>query len=94
MFAPVFEKAAERHPAHVFAKLDTQNQTELRDQLGIEHIPTLMVFRDGILLYKDAGSPPAEVLDDIVAQAEALDMSEVRQRQQQESQTASDDGAA
>jgi thioredoxin 1 len=94
MFEPIFEKAAERHPTHVFAMLDTQNETELRDQLGIEHIPTLMVFRDGILLYKDAGSPPAEVLDDIVAQAEALDMSEVRQRQQQESQTASDDGAA
>ena len=79
-FAPVFESASERHSSHVFAKLDTQAEKGLRERLGIQHIPSLLVYRDGILLYHSAGSPSAGELDELVAQAEALDMDEVRAR--------------
>ena len=73
--------ASERHTDHVFAKLDTQAEKELRLQLGIEHIPSLLVFRDGVLVYNSPGSPPSEALDEIVAQAEALDMDAVREQE-------------
>jgi thioredoxin 1 len=77
-FGPAYERAAERHPEHVFAKLDTQAEKELVTELGIEHIPTLMLFRDGILLFKQPGSFEEDGLEDIVAQAESLDMDLVR----------------
>ena len=83
-FAPVFESASERHSAHVFAKLDTQAQKDLRRRLGIEQIPSLLVYRDGVLLYHQPGSPPAEALDDLVAQAEAIDLDEVRAARREE----------
>jgi len=79
MFAPVFDAAAAARPDHIYAKLDTQAHPDLTRSLGIEHIPTLIVYRDGIMLYNKAGSPSAEVLDDIVSQVEALDMNVVRE---------------
>jgi thioredoxin 1 len=78
MFGPIFEKAAEAHPDIVFGKVDTEAQEELAAAFGISSIPTLMVFRDQIVLYSRPGALPAPALDDLIRQAQALDMDEVR----------------
>jgi len=77
-FAPVFEAASEEHPEMTFAKVDTEAEQELAGALGIQSIPTLMVFRDGILMFAQPGALPKSVLDDVISQVEALDMDEVR----------------
>lgn len=77
-FAPVFREAAERHPAHTFATVDTQAEVELTRRLGVRHVPSLVLFRDGILLYRHPGYVPAEALDELLATAERLDMEVVR----------------
>jgi thioredoxin 1 len=77
-FAPVFEKAAERHSDLVFGKVDTEAQPELAGAFGISSIPTLMVVREGVVLYAQPGALSASVLDDLIAQAGAVDMDEVR----------------
>jgi thioredoxin 1 len=77
-FAPVFEAASEEHPEMTFAKIDTEAEQQLAGALGIQSIPTLMVFRDGILMFNQAGALPKAVLDDLISQVEALDMDEVR----------------
>jgi thioredoxin 1 len=77
-FAPVFEAAAEEHGDLVFAKVDTEAQQELAQEAQIMSIPTLMAFRDGILLYREAGALPAAALNDLIEQIRALDMDEVR----------------
>ena len=77
MFAPVFEKASDEHPGVVFAKVDTEAQEELAASFGISSIPTLMVFRDQIVLYSRPGALPGPALDDLIRQARALDMDEV-----------------
>ena len=79
-FGPIFEAAADRHPDVVFAKVDTQAEEELAGELGIRSIPTLMIFRDGILLFAQPGMLPAEALDELVAKTRALDMDQVRAR--------------
>jgi thioredoxin 1 len=77
-FRPVFAAAAERHLAHTFAALDTRAEPGLTAELGIGSVPTLMLFRDGLLLFVQSGEFDADALDDIVRQAESLDMSLVR----------------
>ncbi len=77
-FGPVFEKAAEKNPDLVFAKVDTEAQQELAAAFGIRSIPTLMVFRDQIVLYSQPGALPAPMLEDLIGQVRALDMDEVR----------------
>lgn len=77
-FAPVFEAAADAHPDATFAKVDTEAEGALAGSLGIMSIPTLMIFRDGILLFSQAGALPAAALDDLIGQAEGLDMDDVR----------------
>lgn len=77
-FAPVFEAAAARHPTLVFAKVNTESEPALAGELGIQAIPTLMVFRDGILVFSRAGALSGPALDSLVAQIEALDMDGVR----------------
>lgn len=77
-FAPVFERVAARHPECVFAKLDTEANRELVQSLGIKHIPTLLVYREGVLLYREPGSPAEADLEDILAQVTGLDMDQVR----------------
>jgi thioredoxin 1 len=77
-FAPVFEAAAEEHPEITFAKVDTEAEQELAGGLGIQSIPTLMIFRDGILMFSQPGALPKATLDDLIGQVEALDMAEVR----------------
>ena len=78
MFAPVFEAASEAHPDVTFAKVDTEAQQSLAQAAGIMSIPTLMIFRDGVPLFSQPGALPAAALEDLIAQAEALDMDEVR----------------
>jgi thioredoxin len=77
-FAPVFEAAAAKNPDIVFAKVDTQSQQALAGHFGIRSIPTLMIFRDQIIIFSQAGALPAAALDDIVGKAKALDMDIVR----------------
>jgi len=86
-FAPIFEAAANRHPAVTWAKLDTERQPELASGFAIRAIPTLLVFRDGILLLQQSGMLPASALDDLLSKARALDMEEVRRRVAQHSPT-------
>ncbi len=77
-FAPIFEKAAAAHPGVVFGKVDTDAEQGLAGQFGIQSIPTLMIFRDGILLFAQPGVVPLQALNDLIKQAEALDMDQVR----------------
>jgi len=84
-FAPIFEAAAERHPDLVWGKVDTEAQTELAGAFEVRSIPTLMIFRDGIRLFSQAGLVPPKALDDLVSQVRALDMDDVR-RQMAEAQ--------
>lgn len=79
-FAPTFEAASERHPDIVFAKVDTEAEQELAGYFGIRSIPTLMVFRDQVILYSQAGALPPAMLDDLIGQVRAVDMDEVRRR--------------
>jgi thioredoxin 1 len=78
MFGPVFEAASEKHPDVVFAKVDTEAERSLAGAAGITSIPTLMAFRDGILLFRQPGALPAPSLDELIASIKAVDMEEVR----------------
>lgn len=77
-FAPTFEQASTKHPDIVFGKIDTDAQQELSGAFEIRSIPTLMVFRDGILLFEQPGALPAAALEDLLKQVKALDMEQVR----------------
>jgi thioredoxin 1 len=77
-FGSIYEEVASRHPKHVFGKLNTQEERALVDSLGVEQIPSLLLYRDGILLFQQPGSFEAEALEDIVSQAESIDMDVVR----------------
>jgi thioredoxin 1 len=79
-FAPIYEAASERHKSVLWGKLDTENQTELAQAFGIKSIPTVMVFRQGILLFQQAGMIPAGALDEIIEKIQALDMDDVRKQ--------------
>lgn len=83
-FGPIFEKVAESHPAHVFAKLDTEAEPALAQSLQIMSIPTLMIFRDGILVFRQPGALPEAALEDLISQVEKLDMDEVRTKANQQ----------
>lgn len=78
MFAPVFEKASEIHTDIVFAKVDTEAEQRLSSGAGIRSIPTLMAFRDGILLFNQAGALPAPALEQLISKLREVDMGEVR----------------
>ena len=84
MFGPIFEAASEKYTEIVFGKVDTEAQQRLAAEANITSIPTLMVFRDGILLYNSPGALPAEGLDEIVQAVKNLDMDEVRAQVQKE----------
>jgi thioredoxin 1 len=91
MFAPWYEEVSEEFGDVVFAKVDTEAQQELAGSFGIRSIPTLMAFRDGILLYKEAGALPKEALTNLVEQVKGLDMDDVR-RQIAEAEAAAPNG--
>jgi len=80
MFAPWYEEVSQSHTDVVFAKVDTEAEQALAGSFGIRSIPTLMAFRDGILLYKEAGALPKEALSSLVDQVKALDMDDVRRQ--------------
>jgi thioredoxin len=76
-FAPVYEKASEAHPDVVFAKVNTDEQQELAGAFGIKSIPTLMVFREKVILFQQAGALPGNALEQVISQAKSLDMAKV-----------------
>ena len=80
MFAPTFEKASEENDDIVFGKVDTEAQQQLAGSFGIRSIPTLMVFRDNVLLYNEAGALPPAALEDLITQVKALDMEDVHRQ--------------
>ncbi|RYV49518.1 thioredoxin [Pengzhenrongella frigida] len=77
-FAPVFEKASELHPDVVFGKVDTEAEQLLAGQAGITSIPTLMVFRDSVLVFSQPGALPAAALEQVISGVQGLDMDDVR----------------
>lgn len=77
-FAPVYDKASEKHTDVTFAKINTEEEQQLAAQAGITSIPTLMAFRDGVLVFRQAGALPGSALDDLIGQVKDLDMDEVR----------------
>ena len=77
-FAPVYEQTSEAHPDIVFAKVDTEAEQMIAAEFDIRSIPTIMMFRDGIPLFRQAGALPGHVLEDIITQAQALDMDAIR----------------
>src|SRR3954464_15618014 len=78
-FAPVYEKASEAHPDVVVAKVNTDEQQELAGAFGIRSIPTLMLFREKVILFQQPGALPGSALEQVIAQAKTLDMAKVHQ---------------
>jgi thioredoxin 1 len=79
-FAPVFEKAAVANPDIVFGKVDTEDQQQLAGAFQIRSIPTLMIFRDQVLLYAQPGALPAHALDELIEKVREIDMDDVRRQ--------------
>ena len=79
-FAPIFEEASETHPDITFGKIDTDAQQQLSAMANIRSIPTLMAFRDGILVFNQAGALPAPALEQVVEAVRALDMDDIRRQ--------------
>lgn len=77
-FAPIYEAASEKHTDIRFAKVDIEAEKQLAGEAGITSIPTLMVFRDGILLFNQAGALPAPALEELIQAVKDLDMEEIR----------------
>jgi thioredoxin len=78
-FSPVFEAASDKHPGVVFGKVNTEEEPELASMFSIRSIPTLMILREKVILYSEAGALPANALEDIVTKAQALDMVKVHE---------------
>ena len=78
-FNPIYERIADKFPRHTFGRLDTQMEKTLVDKIGIEHIPTLLLYREEVLLFKQPGYYEEDELENIVRQAESLNMDEVRE---------------
>ncbi len=78
-FAPVYEQASAAHPDVVFAKVNTDEQQELAGVFGIRSIPTLMVFREKVILFQQAGALPGSALEQVISQAKSLDMAKVHE---------------
>ena len=93
-FAPVFAAAAARHPDALFAKVNTEDQQEIAAQFGIRSIPTLMIFRDNIIVFSEAGALGAGGLEHVLAAAKALDMEAVRRGLQAEDAASESEGAS
>ena len=88
MFGPIFETASEKYPEITFGKVDTEAEQQLAGEAGISSIPTLMVFRDGILVYNNPGALPAEALDEIITAVQGLNMDHVRTEIEKQNQQA------
>jgi thioredoxin 1 len=79
-FAPVFAAAAERHPDLVFATVDAEAEPALTTAVGVRAVPTLMVYRDGVLVFAEPGSLPADSVELLIATVRSLDMAAVREQ--------------
>lgn len=79
-FGPVFEQISEKFPNIVFAKVNTEVEQEIASDFNIRSIPTLMVFRENVIIYSEAGALPASGLEQLVSQAQQLDMAEVHKQ--------------
>ena len=79
-FAPIYEAAASKYPEITFAKVDTDAEQQLSAAAGISSIPTLMIFRDGILIFSQPGALPAPALDEIIGKVQELDMDDIRKK--------------
>jgi len=88
-FGPVFTEISEKHPDIVFAKINTEVEQEIAGMMNIRSIPTLMILRDQVVLYSEAGALPAAGLEDVIAKAKALDMAEVHKQIAEEQEKAS-----
>jgi thioredoxin 1 len=88
MFGPIFESASQKYPEITFGKVDTEAEQQLAGEAGISSIPTLMVFRDGLLLYNSPGALPAEALDEIITAVQGLNMDDVRAEIEKQNQQA------
>ncbi|NLP09043.1 thioredoxin [bacterium] len=94
-FGPVFEKVSEKHADIAFMKVDTEAEQELSGMFGIQAIPTLAIFREGILLYREAGAASEAALENLIDQVKKLDMDQVRAdiaKQEQEHEHGCDGG--
>lgn len=78
MFAPIYEAAAEKHTDLTFGSIDTEAERSLSARFGITSIPTLMAFRDNVLIFRQSGALPAPALEKLIGQVRALDMDKVR----------------
>lgn len=85
-FLPVFEEASERHPDVTFAKVNTDDEQALAGALEISSIPTVMAFRDSVLVFREAGAMTGAAIDDLISQIAALDMAEVKAKAQAEAE--------
>ena len=88
-FGPIFEAASEAHPDITFGKIDTEDQQALAGAAGITSIPTLMAFREGVLVFAQAGALPAPALDQVIGAVRGLDMAEVHAEVAKQQQAAS-----
>lgn len=79
-FGPVFTEVSEKHPDIVFAKINTEEEQEIGAMMNIRSIPTLMIMRDQVVLYSEAGALPAAAFEDVIEKAKALDMAEVHKQ--------------
>ena len=79
-FGPIFEEASEKYPDIVFGKVDTDDQQQMAMAAQITSIPTRMVFRDGIVVFRQSGALPLSALEDLISQVQNLDMDEVRKQ--------------
>jgi len=89
-FAPIYEAASIKYPDFTFAKVDTDAEQQLSAEAGISSIPTLMIFRDGILLFSQPGDLPAPALEEVIGKVQALDMDDVRKQINEQSKDSSD----
>jgi thioredoxin 1 len=89
-FAPVFDKSSEKHGDIVFGKVDTEAQQELAATFQVRSIPTLMIVRDGVVLYAQPGALPEAALEDLIDQARKVDMDEVRKEAEAQQQNAAE----
>lgn len=87
-FAPVYEAASDKHPDIVFAKVNTEEEQPLAAHFQIRSIPTLMIFREKVIIYAQPGALPASALDDLIARAREVDMAKVHEEIAREQQQA------
>jgi thioredoxin 1 len=88
-FAPIYEATSEKHPDVTFGKINTEQEPDLSAAFQIQAIPTLMVFRDGILLFSQAGALPGSALEELLGKVKSLDMDEVRKEVEKQRQSQS-----